>query len=73
MHFMNHLLVQNLPSSEVLISGLRELRKLRMDPSKARNLRSTISIIHFAKRLEDTLYKETEKTDSTTPSQEDKT
>ena len=34
---------------EVLISELRELRKLRMDPSKARNLRSTISIIHFAK------------------------
>ena len=58
---------------EVLISELRELRKLRMDPSKARNLRSTISIIHFAKRLEDTLYKETENTDSTTPSQEDKT
>ena len=58
---------------EVLINELRELRKLKMDPSKARNLRSTISIIHFAKGLEDTLYKEAEKTDSTTPSKEVKT
>ena len=53
---------------EVLISELKELRKLRMDSSKARNLKSIVSIIHFAKRLEDTLYKETENTDSTTPS-----
>ena len=50
-----------------------KISRLRTDPSKASNLRSTISIIHFAKRLEDTPYKETENTDSTTPSQEDKT
>ena len=58
---------------EDLINELRELRKLKMNPSKARNLRSTISIIHLAKGLENTLYKEAEKTDSTTPSQEDET
>ena len=57
---------------EALISELRELRRLRMDPSKASNLRSTISIIHFAKKLKDTPYKETENTKSTTPSQENK-
>ena len=70
MHLDNHLLVQNQSTGldEVLISELKELRKLRMDSSKARNLKSIISIIHFAKRLEDTLYKETENTDFTTPS-----
>ena len=55
---------------EDLINELRELRKLKMNPSKARILRSTISFIHLAKRLENTHYKEAEKTDSTTPSQE---
>ena len=58
---------------EDLINELRELRKLKMNPSKARILRSTISFIHLAKRLENTHYKEAEKTDSTTPSQEDET
>ena len=58
---------------EALISKLRELRRLKTDPSKASNLRRTISIIHFTKKLKDTPYKETENTDSTTPSQENKT
>ena len=51
-----------------LISELEERRNLRMDSSKTRNLKSIISIIHFTKRLEDTLYKETENTDFTTSS-----
>ena len=53
---------------EILISELKELRKLRMDSSKTRNLKSIISIIHFTKRLEDTLYKETVNTGFTTSS-----
>ena len=54
--------------NEDLISELEERRNLRMDSSKTRNLKSIISIIHFTKRLEDTLYKETENTDFTTSS-----
>ena len=53
-----------------LINELRKLRKLKMNPSKARILRNTINFIHLAKRLKNTHYKEAEKTDSTTPSQE---
>ena len=54
--------------NEDLISELEERHNLRMDSSKTRNLKSIISIIHFTKRLEDTLYKETENTDFTTSS-----
>ena len=53
-----------------LINELRKLRKLKMNPSKARILRNTINFIHLTKRLKNTHYKEAEKTDSTTPSQE---
>ena len=51
---------------EDLISELKELRKLRMDSSKTRNLKSIISIIHFTKRLEDIPYKEIVNTGFTT-------
>ena len=54
--------------NEDLISELEERRNLRMDSSKTRNLKSIISIIHFTKGLEDTLYKKTENTDFTTSS-----
>ena len=54
--------------NEDLISELEERCNLRMDSGKTRNLKSIISIIHFTKRLEDTLYKETVNTGFTTSS-----